>query len=93
MVTVEYLAKEVEKIKGRNRKVELDKRWETSLFRRLLLGFFTYFSMGLYMYTNDILLGASPRGILDLSFLPPIGVEGRLRRESRLKSPYLFLKM
>jgi len=36
------LNKEVTKIQERNKKVELDKAWETSLFRRLFLAVLTY---------------------------------------------------
>ena len=36
------LNKEVTKILERNKKVELDKAWETSLFRRLFLAALTY---------------------------------------------------
>ncbi|KKP85749.1 MAG: hypothetical protein UR89_C0043G0004 [Candidatus Roizmanbacteria bacterium GW2011_GWA2_35_8] len=54
MVTIEDLAKEIEQIKKRNRRVELDKSWETSFFRKVLLVFFTYLSIGLYMYVIKI---------------------------------------
>jgi hypothetical protein len=36
------IQKEVEKIKERNKRVEADKAWETSLFRKLLITLFTY---------------------------------------------------
>lgn len=49
MATLESLTKEVEQIKERNRKVELDKKWEVSFTRRFLLVLFTYLSIGLYM--------------------------------------------
>lgn len=49
MATLESLAKDVEQIKERNRKVELEKKWEVSFTRRFLLVSFTYFSIGLYM--------------------------------------------
>ncbi len=49
MATLESLTKDVEQIKERNRKVELDKKWEVSFTRRLLLIGFTYLSIGLYM--------------------------------------------
>ena len=49
MATLESLTKDVEQIKERNRKVELDKKWEISLTRRFLLVSFTYLSIGLYM--------------------------------------------
>jgi len=34
---------EIEKIKGRNRRVEADKAWETSLTRKILIAVLTYF--------------------------------------------------
>ena len=37
------------KIEDRNQKVEIDKEWETSLFRRLVLLALTYLSIGVYM--------------------------------------------
>jgi len=48
-MNIEELEKRVEKIEKRNRKVEIDKAWETSLYRKILLVAFTYFSVGLYM--------------------------------------------
>lgn len=38
----ERLEKRISKIEKRNVRVENDKRWETSLFRRLLITSFTY---------------------------------------------------
>lgn len=49
MSTLESLTKDIEQIKERNRKVELDKKWEVSFARRFLLVLFTYLSIGLYM--------------------------------------------
>ena len=49
MATLESLSKDVEQIKERNRKVELDKKWEVSFTRRFLLVAFTYLSIELYM--------------------------------------------
>lgn len=54
MTTLESLAKEVEQIKARNKKVELDKEWETSFFRKILLVLFTYLSIGIYMYVINV---------------------------------------
>lgn len=39
---IENLEKEIELIKRRNKKVEADKAWETSLFRILLITFIIY---------------------------------------------------
>ena len=41
--------KRIKKIEQRNEKVELDKAWETSLFRKLLVAIFTYIVIGLFM--------------------------------------------
>lgn len=43
MVTIEELKNEIDKIKDRNARVELDKAWETSLTRKLLILVLTYF--------------------------------------------------
>lgn len=49
MTTLTDLEKEIEKLKERNRRVETDKGWETSLTRRGLLVIFTYLAIGLYL--------------------------------------------
>lgn len=45
----EELEKEIKQIKERNKKVETDKAWETSLSRKILLFIFTYLAIGLYI--------------------------------------------
>lgn len=42
------LEEEIEKIKERNRKVELDKAWETSLVRKLCICILTYIVVVIY---------------------------------------------
>ena len=42
MTTLKEIEVEIEKIKQRNKKVEGDKAWETSLSRKLLITLFTY---------------------------------------------------
>jgi hypothetical protein len=42
---------EIDQIKERNRKVELDKKWETSWIRRLCICVLTYFVVVVYSYT------------------------------------------
>lgn len=42
------LEEEIEKIKERNRKVELDKAWETSLIRKLCICILTYIVVVIY---------------------------------------------
>ena len=54
MASLEQLEKEVKKINERNRKVEVDKAWETSYVRRSLLTIFTYLAIGIYLSTINI---------------------------------------
>lgn len=49
MKTLIELEKEIEIIKHRNKKVETDKAWETSLTRKIILVFFTYLAVGFYL--------------------------------------------
>ncbi len=46
--------KEIREIKERNRKVEVDKAWETSYSRRALLMAFTYLAIGVYLWAIQI---------------------------------------
>jgi hypothetical protein len=43
------LEKRIEKIEARNRRVEADKAWETSLTRKLLIAIFTYLIIAAYL--------------------------------------------
>jgi len=43
------LEKRIEEIEKRNKKVEKDKKWETSFTRRGLLIIFTYLAIGFYL--------------------------------------------
>ena len=47
---IKELEDEIEKIKQRNHKVELDKKWETSLIRRLCICILTYIVVITYSY-------------------------------------------
>ena len=47
------LKNEIEKIKQRNAKVELDKAWETSLIRRLCICILTYIVVVIYTYSTS----------------------------------------
>lgn len=49
MKSTEELENRILKIEERNKKVEIDKAWETSFLRRLLLISFTYISVSLYL--------------------------------------------
>lgn len=48
------LEKRIEAIEKRNTRVEADKAWQDSLFRRGLLLIFTYLALGFYMQAIDI---------------------------------------
>ena len=47
---MEELIKEIEQIKERNHRVELDKAWETSMTRKLCICVLTYLVVLLYSY-------------------------------------------
>ncbi|MBI2655596.1 hypothetical protein HYX06_04205 [Candidatus Woesearchaeota archaeon] len=44
----------IKSIEQRNRKVEYDKAWELSYFRRFLLALFTYLAIGFYLRAANI---------------------------------------
>ena len=48
------LEERITKIEDRNKKVELDKLWEISYFRRFLLVLFTYLAIGFYLQAVNI---------------------------------------
>ena len=48
------LEERISKIEDRNKKVELDKLWEISYFRRFLLILFTYLAIGFYLQAVKI---------------------------------------
>lgn len=48
------LEQRVQNIEERNQRVELDKVWETSWTRRILLMIFTYLAIGIYMWAIGI---------------------------------------
>lgn len=50
----ESIQQKIRKIEERNKRVELDKRWETSYTRRLLLTLFTYLAVGFYLKTINV---------------------------------------
>lgn len=49
METFEDLRKEINEIKTRNERVEIDKAWETSWTRRLIVALCTYLSVAFYL--------------------------------------------
>ena len=50
MDKLQNLEKRVKAIENRNKRVETDKAWETSLTRKILLAMFTYIIIATYMY-------------------------------------------
>ena len=53
-MNIEQISQELENIKKRNQKVEIDKSRETSITRKILLIVFTYLALGIYMQAIDI---------------------------------------
>jgi Kef-type K+ transport system membrane component KefB len=51
---MENLEQRIQRIEERNAKVELDKKWETSWTRRVLLTLFTYLSVSIYLWAIGI---------------------------------------
>ena len=47
---MENISKEIELIKERNKRVELDKAWETSLARKIIIAVLTYLVIVLFFY-------------------------------------------
>jgi len=57
MAQLEDIDKRLTKIEQRNKSVERDKAWETSLTRKFLVAFFTYFAIALYL---KFIVGINP---------------------------------
>lgn len=54
MTEIDEIKNEIEKIKIRNKSVEMDKKWETSAARRFLVAIFTYAAIGIYLWVIKI---------------------------------------
>ena len=50
MSKIEDLEKEIQKLKARNKKVELDKAWETSWTRKIIIFVLTYFVIVIFFF-------------------------------------------
>lgn len=48
MATIQELELEIKKIKERNKRVETEKSWETSLTRKIIISILTYFVISLF---------------------------------------------
>jgi hypothetical protein len=57
MAQLEDLDNRLSKIEHRNKSVERDKAWETSITRKILVAFFTYFAIALYL---KFIVGINP---------------------------------
>ena len=62
------IEKEIEEIKNRNKRVELDKAWETSMTRKLCICILTYIVVVLYSYSIETI-----SNIFLSSIVPVIG--------------------
>lgn len=51
---LDELTQRIKKIEERNKKVEIDKAWEVSIIRRLLIVLFTFISIGGYMWVIGV---------------------------------------
>jgi hypothetical protein len=54
MDKIAELENELNQIKKRNKKVELDKVWETSMTKRIFIAVLTYFVIVLFFYISDL---------------------------------------
>ncbi len=52
MSTIADLESEITKIKERNRRVELDKAWETSWSRKIVISGVSYITIALFLYVT-----------------------------------------
>jgi len=53
-ISIKNLEEEIKKIKERNRRVEADKAWETSITRKLIIVVATYFVISLFLFAAKI---------------------------------------
>ena len=65
--TIALLEREIQGLKERNRRVESDKSWETSYFRRLTIAVSIYTVVAIVLYMIDV-----PNALF-AAFVPPVG--------------------
>lgn len=53
-MNLKELERRIKKIEERNRRVELDKSWELSYMRRILIAIFTYIAIGAYLQVISV---------------------------------------
>lgn len=63
---IQKIEKEINEIKERNARVEMDKAWETSLFRKILVAVLTYIVVVLFFFFAGL-----PKPFLN-AFIPTI---------------------
>jgi len=66
MNELEQIKKDIQEIKERNVRVEIDKAWETSLFRKVLVAVLTYIVIVLFFFFAGL-----PKPFLN-AFIPTI---------------------
>lgn len=54
MTTLENLEQEISQIKERNKKVEVDKAWETSFARKIIIAILTYFVIVIFFVFAEL---------------------------------------
>jgi hypothetical protein len=54
MTTLEEIKKEIDRIKERNKRVEADKAWETSLTRKMLILLLTYIVIVIFFFAVNL---------------------------------------
>ncbi len=67
MATTQELENEIKKLKERNARVEADKKWETSIFRRAIL------ALGIYVFAVVFLLIVKVPDPFLAALVPAIG--------------------
>ncbi len=54
MESIQELGERIERIENRNKLVETNKAWETSITRRVVLFILTYLAIGIYLGAIDV---------------------------------------
>lgn len=67
MHNLKSIKEEIEKLKARNKKVELDKAWETSLSRKIIITILTYVLIVIFFFVAGL-----PRPFIN-SIVPTAG--------------------
>ena len=67
MTEIEEIKKDIQEIKERNRRVEIDKAWEVSVSRKILIAVLTYLVIVLFFFFAEL-----PKSFLS-SIVPTLG--------------------